>query len=561
MAVREQQQLCKQFVPREIARDNANLKNERVHQMVYPTRKKAKDGIARHVEWFHNRRRIHSALGYRTSHSARKWTQKPQSTQETRDSPRDATPRKTDHTSRSHINQQHHSNKQQQTSPKTPNPKMTQPSSSSQNPTQTPRTDLLQQVIEALGGPAQVEKKYGISWHAVTNWYTGKHFPGPDHLKTLNEVYQEHAKHAKHANLDLDETIAKQLQKLTDASQQHKQQQHEQREQRTKTLQRVIAALGGPIRIEKKCGIPRKTVNTWNIGSAFPSPDHLETLNTAYQKLANHDETLAKQLQTLTDVSQQHEQQQRQRRQQRQQRDPRFKIIQQVIAALGGQARTSRKCKISRQTVNTWKSGRSFPSQNYLIKLNEAYQEYAKHAKHANLYLDETLAKQLQELTDASQQHEQQQPPDRLQTLPPAEHNRQQYASLRQQNQGHNAHAGPGPSTLAQTQALHRLGDSGKQPTANSPLPRLETLFPLQEWQDNLQRWQDNRPRTYGSNEIRQTQAVPPLPPPQAPNSYDPVTGARRAEVYTQRRAEVYTRRVAHWAQQGEQDHDQEMRR
>jgi putative transposase len=49
----------------------ASLKNERVHQMVYPTRKKAQDDIARYIELFYNRRRIHSALGYRTPHEVR----------------------------------------------------------------------------------------------------------------------------------------------------------------------------------------------------------------------------------------------------------------------------------------------------------------------------------------------------------------------------------------------------------------------------------------------------------------------------------------------------------
>jgi len=49
----------------------ASLKNERVHQMVYPTRKKAKEDIARYIELFYNHRRIHSALGYRTPHEVR----------------------------------------------------------------------------------------------------------------------------------------------------------------------------------------------------------------------------------------------------------------------------------------------------------------------------------------------------------------------------------------------------------------------------------------------------------------------------------------------------------
>lgn len=49
----------------------ATLKNERVHHMVYPTRKAAKKDIAHYIELFYNHRRIHSALGYRTPHEAR----------------------------------------------------------------------------------------------------------------------------------------------------------------------------------------------------------------------------------------------------------------------------------------------------------------------------------------------------------------------------------------------------------------------------------------------------------------------------------------------------------
>ena len=49
----------------------AALKNERVHRVTYPTRKKAAADIANYIEVFYNRRRIHSALGYRTPHEVR----------------------------------------------------------------------------------------------------------------------------------------------------------------------------------------------------------------------------------------------------------------------------------------------------------------------------------------------------------------------------------------------------------------------------------------------------------------------------------------------------------
>ena len=42
---------------------NAALKVERVHRTAYPTRKKAKEDIARYIELRYNRTRLHSGLG------------------------------------------------------------------------------------------------------------------------------------------------------------------------------------------------------------------------------------------------------------------------------------------------------------------------------------------------------------------------------------------------------------------------------------------------------------------------------------------------------------------
>ncbi|MGC2977844.1 IS3 family transposase [Brevibacterium sp. FAM 25378] len=45
---------------------NSTLKVERVHRVVYPTRRRAIADIASWIELYYNRQRIHSALGYRT---------------------------------------------------------------------------------------------------------------------------------------------------------------------------------------------------------------------------------------------------------------------------------------------------------------------------------------------------------------------------------------------------------------------------------------------------------------------------------------------------------------
>jgi transposase InsO family protein len=44
----------------------AALKNELVHRVVFPTRKKARRAIAEYIEVFYNRQRLHSGLGYKT---------------------------------------------------------------------------------------------------------------------------------------------------------------------------------------------------------------------------------------------------------------------------------------------------------------------------------------------------------------------------------------------------------------------------------------------------------------------------------------------------------------
>jgi putative transposase len=49
---------------------NAAVKVERVHRTAYPTRKKAREDIARYIEIRYNRKRLHSGLDYRTPQEA-----------------------------------------------------------------------------------------------------------------------------------------------------------------------------------------------------------------------------------------------------------------------------------------------------------------------------------------------------------------------------------------------------------------------------------------------------------------------------------------------------------
>ena len=45
---------------------NGALKVERVHRTMYATRRKAREDVTRYIELRYNRKRLHSALGYRT---------------------------------------------------------------------------------------------------------------------------------------------------------------------------------------------------------------------------------------------------------------------------------------------------------------------------------------------------------------------------------------------------------------------------------------------------------------------------------------------------------------
>ena len=49
----------------------AALKNELIYRKVYPTRKRAREDIARYIETFYNSRRLHSGLGYKAPREVR----------------------------------------------------------------------------------------------------------------------------------------------------------------------------------------------------------------------------------------------------------------------------------------------------------------------------------------------------------------------------------------------------------------------------------------------------------------------------------------------------------
>jgi transposase InsO family protein len=46
------------------------LKNERVARMEYATREEARQDITRYIEFWYNRKRLHSAIGYLTPREA-----------------------------------------------------------------------------------------------------------------------------------------------------------------------------------------------------------------------------------------------------------------------------------------------------------------------------------------------------------------------------------------------------------------------------------------------------------------------------------------------------------
>ena len=53
----------------------AALKNERVHRTAYPTRAHARADIARYIEFWYNRNRLHSGLNYKSPQEVlNEWT-------------------------------------------------------------------------------------------------------------------------------------------------------------------------------------------------------------------------------------------------------------------------------------------------------------------------------------------------------------------------------------------------------------------------------------------------------------------------------------------------------
>jgi putative transposase len=48
-----------------------SLKKERVSRTVYPTRESARKDVVRYIEFWYNKKRLHSALGYRTPQEVR----------------------------------------------------------------------------------------------------------------------------------------------------------------------------------------------------------------------------------------------------------------------------------------------------------------------------------------------------------------------------------------------------------------------------------------------------------------------------------------------------------
>ena len=57
----------------------AALKNERVHRTAYPTRAHARVDVARYIEFWYNRNRLHSGLGYKSPQEVlNEWTESQQ---------------------------------------------------------------------------------------------------------------------------------------------------------------------------------------------------------------------------------------------------------------------------------------------------------------------------------------------------------------------------------------------------------------------------------------------------------------------------------------------------
>jgi DNA-binding phage protein len=178
--------------------------------------------------------------------------------------------------------------------------------------------------------------------------------------------------------------------------------QQQQLDARTEVLKRVIAALGGPASVVNAftvhgTTVHRTTVNGWKAGTSFPGLGNLQTLNAVYLGLPNQDQDqdIAQQLQAMTDTAQVQWARQQARQEARKHLDARTEVLTGVIAALGGTTGVSNAFGITRQVVNGWKAGTSFPGLGNLQTLNAAYGVLPNQ--------DTNIAQHLKKMTETAQ--------------------------------------------------------------------------------------------------------------------------------------------------------------